>query len=205
MTNCHNTNITNITNNIQLNIDLATLRAFGEESMSHITLESLSKAVQEKHPLAALSKLIRSVPENQNIYHSNKQAKTLKVFDGEKFQEHEAKQAYLHELLRMVNSAQRLIEDDFSLPRTIRFSESMLLNLVYDLRDLIISDDLDNDRLMLKPLSEIHRDDEDLRRSLNHAKVTLEALREHIHSLRKSVKPMVVSGDKNKAIVIAME
>lgn len=201
MTNCHNTNITNITNNIQLNLDLATLRAFGEESMAHITLESLSKAIQEKHPLAALSKLIRSVPENQNIYHSNKQAKTLQVFDGQRFTEHETQQAYLHELLRMVNSAQRLVEDEFSLPRAVRFSETVLLNLVYDLRDLIISDDLDSDRLKLKPLSEIRRDDEDLRRSLSHAKVTLEELRQHIHSLRKSVKPLVVSASTKKKVI----
>lgn len=174
----------NITNNNQINLhfDRSMLRAFGEESMAHITVENFCKALEERLPLAGISQLIRSVPENQNIYHSNKQSKTLQVYNGQQFVYRETDQTYLQELANMLDRASALVEE-YNIPRHF---ETKLLNWVCDLRDILIQED--GGRLnFISITDEDVEDKEEHRRLLRDAKATIAACQAHIHSLKKTV------------------
>ena len=107
-TNNNTNNITNNTNNLTLQIQI---NSFGEEDLSHITLDDYKKCLEQRFPglfeYIRLVHLNKKAPQNHNVLLTNGKNKYIKIFKNGKF-----RTEYKHDIIEdILNNNMGRLED----------------------------------------------------------------------------------------------
>ena len=83
-------NVTNNSTNVGRDVNIQNnyyLRGFGNEDISNISFDDLEKIARtKKNAVPNLNKLLRSNPENMNLYMNNVRDDSMKVYNGESWE-----------------------------------------------------------------------------------------------------------------------